>query len=68
MLMLATLTGARRGEVCARWCDVDLVAGRLRIAHSMLEVPGRVEMKDTKTYAERVLAARAAQAPEDGRV
>jgi integrase len=57
MLMLAALTGARRGEVCAlRWSDVDLDAGLLTIAHSILDLPSRVELKDTKSHAERVLA------------
>ena len=57
MVMLAALTGARRGEVCAlRWCDVDLDEGLLTIAHSILDLPGRVELKDTKSHAERVLA------------
>lgn len=57
MVMLAALTGARRGEVCAlRWCDVDLDGGLLTIAHSILDLPGRVELKDTKSHAERVLA------------
>jgi integrase len=57
MVMLAALTGARRGEICAlRWCDVNTKAGTLTIAHSILDLPGRVEMKDTKSHAVRVLA------------
>jgi integrase len=57
MLMLAALTGARRGEVCAlRWCDIDTTAGTLTIAHSILDLPGRLEIKDTKSHAVRVLA------------
>jgi integrase len=57
LIMLAALTGARRGELCAlRWTDVDLDAGTVRIARSMLDLPGRVEEKATKTHQERVLA------------
>ena len=40
MVMLAALTGARRGGICALgWCDVDLEAGLLTIAHSILDLP-----------------------------
>jgi integrase len=55
--MLAALTGARRGELSAlRWSDVDLDAGTLRISRSMIDMPGRVEEKATKTGQSRSLA------------
>ena len=55
--MLAALTGARRGEFCAlRWTDVDLGAGTVRIARSILDLRGRVEEKATKNHQERTLA------------
>ena len=42
LIMLAALTGPRRGELWAlRWSDVDLTGGTLRIARSMLDVPDR---------------------------
>ncbi len=58
LIMLAALTGARRGELCAlRWTDVDLDAGRLRIARAIIVVPDEAPIeKDTKTHAERTLA------------
>lgn len=57
VFMLAALTGARRGELCAlRWRDVDLDAGRLRIVASVQEVPGRLAVKDTKSHQTRVIA------------
>jgi integrase len=57
LVMLAALTGARRGELSAlRWTDVDLAAGTLRIARSMIDLPGRVEEKTTKTNQERTVA------------
>jgi integrase len=41
LLVLAALTGARRGELCAlRWPDIDWEAGSLRIARSLHEVAG----------------------------
>ena len=41
LLVLAALTGARRGEMCAlRWSDIDWEAGSLRIARSLHEVAG----------------------------
>jgi integrase len=56
-IMLAALTGARRGELCAlRWTDVDLAAGRLRISRSLADLTGRVEEKATKTHQERTIA------------
>ena len=58
MIMLAALTGARRGELCAlRWSDIDLTgAGSVRISRSMLDLPNRVEEKATKSHQERTLA------------
>jgi integrase len=57
LVMLAALTGARRGELSAlRWTDVDLDGGTLRIARSMLDLPGRVQERPTKSHQERTLA------------
>ena len=57
LVMLAALTGARRGELCAlRWTDVDLEAGTIRIARAIVDLPGRVEETSTKTHQERTLA------------
>jgi integrase len=53
-LRLAAVTGARRGELCAlRWRHLDLETATLHIAGSIVEVPGNVIEKDTKTHAER---------------
>ena len=41
LLLLAALTGARRGELCAlRWFDLDDKAGTLRIGRSVYEIAG----------------------------
>jgi integrase len=41
LLLLAALTGCRRGELCAlRWSDVDFKAGTLTIARSVYETAG----------------------------
>jgi integrase len=57
LIMLAALTGARRGELCAlKWGDVDLHTGTVRIARSILDLPGRVEEKATKSHQERTIA------------
>ncbi len=59
-IMLAALTGARRGELCAlRWSNVDLAGGTIRIAGSVLEIAGQIVQiveKSTKTHAQRTLA------------
>lgn len=57
MVMLAALTGARRGELCAlRWTDVDFAAGRLHIARAVIVVDKGVLEKDTKSHAARTIA------------
>lgn len=59
LILLAALTGARRGELCAlRWFDVDFDAGRLTISRSIYEpvVGGGWAEKSTKTHAERRLS------------
>jgi len=56
-LHLAATTGARRGELCAlRWSNVDHDNGTLTIARSIIEVPGGLAEKDTKTHAIRRIA------------
>ena len=55
LLVVAALTGARRGELCAlQWSDIDWQAGTLRIARSVYEVVGGgFGIKDTKSHATR---------------
>lgn len=55
LLVLAALTGARRGELCAlRWSDVDWTTSTLRIARSIYDTPGRGwGEKPTKTHQGR---------------
>ena len=55
MLLLAGLTGARRGELCAlRWTDLDLQQGTLSIARSVYETAGGGwAEKGTKTHQVR---------------
>jgi integrase len=57
LLMLAALTGMRRGELCAlRWSDVDLEHGVVEVARSLVVIPGGVAEKTTKTDRSRRVA------------
>lgn len=50
LLMLAALTGMRRGELCAlRWNAVDLDQGVIEVTGSVVVVPGGLAVKSTKT-------------------
>jgi integrase len=50
LLMLAALTGMRRGELCAlRWTDVDLERGELDVSRSVVVAVGGLAEKTTKT-------------------
>jgi len=55
MLVIAALTGARRGELCAiRWTDLDWTTSTLTIARSVYTVAGGGwGEKATKTHQER---------------
>jgi integrase len=54
---LAALTGCRRGELVAlRFSDVDLAAGRVKIARSLTVTAGEHHEGPTKTHAVRDLA------------
>jgi integrase len=57
LLMLAALTGMRRGELCAlRWNDADLELGILEVSRSVVVVPGGLAEKSTKTDRPRRVA------------
>jgi len=57
LLMLAALTGMRRGELCAlRWSDVDLKTGQMEVSRSIVVVPGGLAEKSTKTDRGRIVA------------
>jgi integrase len=57
LLMLAALTGMRRGELCAlRWTDVDFERGELDVSRSVVVVPGGLAEKGTKTHRFRIVA------------
>jgi integrase len=55
LLIVAALTGARRGELCAlRWSDLDWETGTLQIARSVYELQGGGwSEKATKTHQVR---------------
>jgi len=57
LLMLAALTGMRRGELCAlRWSDVDLELGVIEVSRSVVVVVGGLCEKSTKTDRSRKVA------------
>ena len=57
LLMLAALTGMRRGELCAlRWTDLDLTLGIVGVSRSVVVVPGGLAEKSTKTDRARKVA------------
>lgn len=57
LLHISASTGARRGEVCAlRWSNLDPQRMTLTIERSIVEVPGGLKEKGTKTHAERRIA------------
>jgi len=57
LLLLAALTGARRGELCAlRWPDIDFDSDTLTISRSVYEVAGGGwAEKGTKTHQARTI-------------
>ncbi len=57
LLLLAALTGARRGELCAlRWPDIDFAAQTVTIARSIYETDGGGwGEKSTKTHQSRTV-------------
>ena len=57
LLMLAALTGLRRGELCAlRWSDVNLEKGVLTVSRSVVVDVGALREKATKTDRFRLVA------------
>ena len=57
LLMLAALTGMRRGELCAlRWSDIDFLAGILTVNHSVVVAPKGLVVKATKSNRDRIVA------------
>jgi integrase len=54
---IAATTGARRGELCAlHWNNLNTELATLTIEHSIIEVPGGLVEKGTKTHANRRIA------------
>ena len=57
LLFVAATTGCRRGELCGlQWSDVDLEGGLLLVRRSVSDLPGRVELRSTKTGHIRKMA------------
>ena len=57
LLFVAATTGCRRGELCGlRWSDVDREKGLLLVRRSVSDLPGRVEIRSTKTGHIRKMA------------
>lgn len=53
-LRIAVTTGARRGEICALyWDNLDVKKSTLTIENSIIEIPGGLNRKDTKTHSSR---------------
>lgn len=57
LLFVAATTGCRRGELCGlQWSDVDLAHGSLVVRKSVSDLPGRLEVRTTKTGLVRRMA------------
>jgi integrase len=61
LLWVAATTGMRRGELCGlRWTDIDLVGGTLTVRRSVSDMPGGIQIRQTKTRRVRRIAIDAA--------
>jgi integrase len=57
MLWVAATTGMRRGELCGlRWPDIDFASGTLTVRTSISDLPGRVEVRPTRSRRVRRIA------------
>jgi integrase len=57
LLFVAATTGCRRGELCGlQWSDLDLGSGYLVVRRSVSDLPGRIEVRTTKTGQVRRMA------------
>ena len=57
LLFVAATTGCRRGELCGlKWSDIDFEVGSITVRRSVSDLPGRVEVRTTKTGLIRRLA------------
>jgi integrase len=57
LLFVAATTGCRRGELCGlRWSGVDFEKDALLVRRSVSDLPGRVEIRSTKTGHIRKMA------------
>ena len=57
LLFVAATTGCRRGELCGmQWTDVDFSSGSITVRKSVSDLPGRVEVRATKTGLIRRMA------------
>ncbi len=57
LLFVAATTGCRRGELCGlQWSNVDLEGDLLLVRRSVSDLPGRVELRSTKTGHIRKMA------------
>ena len=57
LLFVAATTGCRRGELCGlRWSDVDFQKSVLLVRRSISDLPGRLEVRSTKTGHIRKMA------------
>jgi integrase len=57
LMLLASLCGMRRGEICAlRWRNVDLIQGQLAVVESVEQTHSGVRLKATKSGRGRRIA------------
>jgi len=57
MIWVAATTGMRRGELCAlRWSDVETLAATITVRRSISDLPGRMEVRPTKSRRVRRIA------------
>jgi len=57
LLFVAATTGCRRGELCGlQWSDIDLDTRLLIVRRSVSDIPGRLELRTTKTGHIRKMA------------
>ncbi len=55
-VLVVVYTGVRSGEALAlQWADIDFATGYITVRHNLIQVPGRVELKATKSENVRLV-------------